>query len=518
METAFLERADSGPGTDFSPWLYCVAVVSFHATRGHVLETVHPKHQVRLPEEELRSIAHFSLPDTTIDTEGDISYSFRYRTRAGGFSYGAVFFRQSKDASSTRGYMQKSLVAVCRSAESLHVASEFVRVLAPLLFAYGDDILEVACAECKSWPAPIETGNVLAVAGTQIVSQPYPSAHLFQDIPLFSTFGSLSVALWLLWELVLTGQQVLILGPTPDRCSKAVLGVCSLIAPIPLALDFRPFFTLFDADFAALSHPENKAPMVIGGTNPFLLRSLEHFPNVVSLGSQRSENEETHVARRNQPLRSLLRNRRWERSIVLTREEPLVARDEKLIASLRRIGSDPKTAIHENNERLRRTFRDLTRRLLLPLQTFIRSHPIGEKAAHGGLRVSAYQDEVLRERQPFSVDSFVAYLSSKTAKRDPAFPIALYKRFLAGPNFAPWLEAETQRLTLERSRIVRSLIVHTDVDILLRMSSLGSNADFAPLIERALQGELAKTERDDELCARMTEHLHAIQRVPSDGI
>jgi len=406
--------------------------------------------------------------------------------------------------------MQRSVVAVTRRPECLHVTTEFVRVIAPLYFAYGTEVVEVACLECRSWPAPGKTAPVLSVAGTEIQSHPFPSANLFQDIPLFSTFGSLSVALWLLWELVLTGQQILVLGPTPDRCSKAVLGLCSLISPIPLAVDFRPFFTMFDQDFAAVSNPNNKAPLIIGGTNPFLLRSLEHFPNVVSLGTQRAEKDEINVARRNQTLRSLLRNRRWEKSIVLTKEESLVQRDTALISSLRRIGTDPKLTITENNERLRRAFRDLTSQFVQPLRSFLRMKPIGERAANGGLKVSAYHDDILREEYSFSKDSFLQYLLQVQGNRSKAvFPLELYRRFMSGPNFAPWLEAERHSISVERSQIVRTLIVETDVESLIAHSSRVGEELYAR-VATALHAEMAKPDRDVELCARMDEHLRAL--------
>jgi len=506
-------QGEAGPA-DFSPFLYMVAVVSFHVTRGHVVESVHPKGtSASLPEDEVRSIAHFSLPDTTIDSEGDITYNFRFRLGDGRFCYGAVFFRQTKDASCPRGYLQKSVVAVTRSPEFLHVANEFVRVMAPIYFAYGSEVLEVACAECAAWPDPSLAGTTLTVAGTQINAQAFPSSDLFQDVALFSTFGSLSVGLWLLWELVLTGQQILVLGPTPDRCSKAVLGICSLISPIPLAMDYRPFFTMFDKDFATISRGAYPVPLIVGGTNPFLLRSLEHFPNVVSLGSQRVSSEETHVARTSQSLRTLLRNRRWEKSLLLTRDAPLVGKDETLLSSLRRLGTDPKTTITENNDKLRRAFRNLTKQFLEPIESFVRQKPIGDRAAQGGVQVSAYQDDVLLEQQRFSQEAFLTYLGGRSSKETKQFPTELYRRFLGGPNFQPWLQEELRKLSGARNVIRRTLIVQTDVQSLLAVR-VPPPETIASKVLQALNRELAKPDRDVELCNRMAEHLRALTNEP----
>ena len=455
-----------------------------------------------------------SLPDTTIESEGDIRYTFRAKIENSSFSFGSVFFRQKKDLNAPRGYSQKSLVALTRSHEMLHVANEFVRVISPLYFSFGIDVLEAACNECKSWPPPDNRILTLSVAGTQIYSQPFPSTELFQDVPLFTTFGSLCVGLWLLWELALTGQPILILGPTPDRCSKAVLGICSLISPIPLGVDYRPFFTIFDPDFPLVSRTDNPPCMIIGGTNPFLLRSLEHFPNVVSLGVP-SNPDITQVARRNQPLRSLLRNKRWEKSLVLTGEDPLIARDEKLLSQLRNLGSDPKATILQNNEKLRAAFRDITKRFLAPLETFVRMRPIGEKAAKGGIRVSAYKDEILLEDLRFSAESFLASLSSRASIRDKQFPIALYKKFLSGPNFPLWLEYEVKKISKERFLIRRTLIVHTDTEYILSLnmsSQSGGHENIYARISDALSLERSKPNCDEELCERMQQHLEALDK------
>ena len=76
---------------------------------------------------------------------------------------------------------------------------------------------------------------------------------VFQSVPLFTTFGGLSSSLWHLWELALTGEPILILAPTPDSCSRAVLGIVSMIAPLRYCGDYRPYFTIHEPDFGAIS-------------------------------------------------------------------------------------------------------------------------------------------------------------------------------------------------------------------------------------------------------------------------
>ena len=74
-------------------------------------------------------------------------------------------------------------------------------------------------------------------------------AGLFQEVGLYSVFRGLSPCLWHLWELVITGQPVLVMGASPERCGDAVLALVSLISPLEFCADYRPYFTLFDPDF-----------------------------------------------------------------------------------------------------------------------------------------------------------------------------------------------------------------------------------------------------------------------------
>jgi Transport protein Avl9 len=72
---------------------------------------------------------------------------------------------------------------------------------------------------------------------------------LFQDVGLFSVFRSLCGQLWTLWELVITGQQILVIGSSPEATSDTVLALVSLISPLDATVcDYRPFFSLYDRD------------------------------------------------------------------------------------------------------------------------------------------------------------------------------------------------------------------------------------------------------------------------------
>lgn len=65
---------------------------------------------------------------------------------------------------------------------------------------------------------------------------------------LYSTFGPLVPGLWSLWERALLAKPVVIFAPSAELCSRAVLGVAGLVAPLRYCGDVRPYVTMFEGD------------------------------------------------------------------------------------------------------------------------------------------------------------------------------------------------------------------------------------------------------------------------------
>lgn len=61
---------------------------------------------------------------------------------------------------------------------------------------------------------------------------------------MFSPLQGQLNRLWALWELSLLSRPLLVVGATPGDCSSAVAAIVSLIAPLPYAADFRPYYTV----------------------------------------------------------------------------------------------------------------------------------------------------------------------------------------------------------------------------------------------------------------------------------
>ncbi len=59
------------------------------------------------------------------------------------------------------------------------------------------------------------------------------------QVDLYTTFQSHLPRIWQLWEMMMLGQPLLVVGLTPADCGQATAAAVSLIAPLAFQYDFR---------------------------------------------------------------------------------------------------------------------------------------------------------------------------------------------------------------------------------------------------------------------------------------
>jgi len=97
-------------------------------------------------------------------------------------------------------------------------------------------------------------------------------------------------------------QPMAVLASSPTLCANTVQALVSLIHPLKYASDFRPFFTIHDSEFKHYTTKTQAPPQVIlGVTNPFFSKMLEHWPHVVRVGDQGGTDETKTVPRSRSP-------------------------------------------------------------------------------------------------------------------------------------------------------------------------------------------------------------------------
>jgi len=261
-----------GSGID-SKWLQFFAVVSFDLERGQFVESTHP--QVNLHPSDSRNIAFNSFPDVNLSSrKQDLIWSFQHEFEGNSDEkasksseetkevyYATCMFRQEKDESIERGFLQKSIVLVSlEPLTSFHQLMVFI--VGTQFFQLGEIVFEKALNDVMNWPE-FQHGKSfeMKLLGETIqIEVPHtflslpendqkkqfniPKEMVFN--PQIQTFRGLYKEMWTLWELMLLGEPLLIFGASPTETSDAALTLLNLISPVSYVGKVHPFFTVQD--------------------------------------------------------------------------------------------------------------------------------------------------------------------------------------------------------------------------------------------------------------------------------
>lgn len=505
-------KSEASPRLDpesLNRWVVAFCVIRFDLERGQVMEECYPPNC--LSHDEELEVSFSSFPDSVSQHQNrtsihDSMFFFRLRRRQteekdSSFIYGYVFNRERHDERLRRGGDQKSVVILSRDPFSA-VFRPLLQIMAPLYFDVGKKALEHVAGFVSAWPAPDPGRPMELPIGNATLRVSLPQIRLFDDSDVFGTFRGLLLQLWVLWELVLVGEPVLVIAPTPAQCSEAVAGLVSLVAPLLCSVDFRPYFTIHSPEFARLNSLRDGdpfPPVVLGVTNLFFLKSLRNIPHVVSVGNPNPSPSSARIPKRFglQSLLSAVKLRRdgplclmtEHREAIWTGYSASTKPDTSVLNRLVDAGLSPR--IEEsmsvvNNEILRRHFLELTTNFLAPFGPCFGAVVPSEVS-------SPFVDPP--PLAPFNADEFLAALSARgpgkfMAKRMRSNWLDLYRRFLKGPNFIPWFQRRRSVAEQEQQRLWRQARMKADIhQIIAKMPEL-EIVDSFNAIERHILAEL----------------------------
>ncbi|XP_031208509.1 protein DENND6B isoform X2 [Mastomys coucha] len=404
------------PWARFSAWLECVCVVTFDLELGQALELVYPS-DFRLTDKEKSSICYLAFPDSHSGCLGDTQFSFRMRQCGGQRSLwhvddqsynnkaplalqrepahylGYVYFRQVKDSSVKRGYFQKSLVLVSR-LPFVRLFQSLLSLIAPEYFEKLAPCLEAVCNEIDQWPAPVP-GQTLNLPIMGVVIQvripsrvdklessppkqcdqenllPAPvvltSVH---ELDLFRCFRPVLTHVQTLWELMLLGEPLVVLAPSPDVSSELVLALTSCLQPLKFCCDFRPYFTIHDSEFKELTTRTQAPPnVVLGVTNPFFIKTLQHWPHVLRIGEPKMSGDLPKQVKLKKPSRLKTLD---TKPGLYTSYTAHLHRDKVLLKRLLK-GVQKKRPWDVQSALLRRHLLELTQSFIIPLEHYMAS-------------------------------------------------------------------------------------------------------------------------------------------------
>lgn len=550
-------------------WVVAFCIIRFDLERGQLIEDCYPPGC--LSQDEELEVAFNSFPDSVSQHHNrssihDCIFFFRIRRRNSEgaheasskivsknsrYLYGFAFNRQRHDERLKRGGEQKSVVILSHSPYS-SVFRPLLQIMGPLYFDIGKKALDHIAAFVSMWPVPVPGRLMELPIGNATLKVNLPPAHclpldgemlfeesassmapllptnqsvpqgLFHDADLFGTFRGLLLQLWVFWELLIIGEPILIIAPTPPQCCEAVASLVSLVAPLLFSVDFRPYFTIHDPAFTHLNSLQEGdifPPMILGVTNLFFLKSLRNIPHTVSVGSPAPNSSRPALAprasigsiparlegfglqhslkkfspssllnavklRRDGPLCLMTEHKEafWSNYAAITKP------DTSILNRLIDAGLSPRVEESMsvvNNEILRRHFLELTTNFLAPFGPYFRAFTPSEGS-------SPFVDPP--PLPVFKADEFLGSLSARgpgkfLSKRMRSNWLELYKRFLKGQNFKPWFQRKRAVAEQEQHRLWRQARIKADIQqFITKMSELGA-VDSFHAIERHLLGE-----------------------------
>ncbi|XP_061893992.1 DENN/MADD domain containing 6Aa isoform X2 [Entelurus aequoreus] len=530
------------PWDRFSAWLHCICVVGFDLELGQAVEVIYPHHS-KLSEKEKTSICYLSFPDSNSGCLGDTQFCFRFRQgsnrksslgcfletsdrdappclkREQGHYYGYVYFRQVRDKSLKRGYFQKSLVLISKLPYVTFFHS-LLKIMAPEYFEKQEPCLEAACNDIDRWPTP-HPGRILTLPimgvvirvriptcydkpGTtqlvqsaqcdSLVSIVLPTIH---EVDLFRCFFPVFFHIQMLWELVLLGEALVVMAPSPAESSDTVLALASCISPLRYCSDFRPYFTIHDNEFKEYTTRTQAPPSVIlGVTNPFFAKTLQHWPHIIRIGDMKQAG-------------------------VYTAYKPFLNKDEEIIKQLQK-GVQQKRPSAAQNAILRRYFLELTQSFIIPLERYVASLMPLQKS------ISPWKSPP--QLRPFVQQDFMKTLEKagpQLTSRLKGDWIGLYRHFLKSPNFDGWFRNRRKEMTQKlealhlealseedlQERVQKHSEVET-VDLILKLKDKLSQAERERLPVRP--GTVAKLRAHMEgIILSLPEDLQGILHKPS---
>ncbi|XP_074645615.1 protein DENND6B-like isoform X2 [Tubulanus polymorphus] len=462
------------PWDRFSSWLHCACVVTFDLEIGQAMELIYPGH-IKLTEKEKMNICYLSFPDSNSGCMGDTQFHFRIRqcgnrrattlahvdyncnaptalTCDGAYYYGFVYFRQTKDKTIRRGYFQKSVVLISK-LPFMNLFSHLVSIIAPEYFDNGEPSLEAACHDIDQWPFPFpgETlnlpimGSIIQVrvpsrsdksASSNQTKQPVPSLPVHTILPtlhevdLFSAFQPVLPHVQMLWELVIASEPIVVMASSPTICATAVQALVSMIWPLRFCSDYRPYFTIHDSEFKEYTtRTQAPPPVILGVTNPFFAKTLQHWPHILRIGEMSSEvpPKSFNKIKKGGSVRTM-----DSKPGVYTRYKAFLAKDKIILKRLAK-GMQTRRPVEVQNAMLRRYLLELTQSFMIPLERYMASlMPLQRNISpHKGPPTM----------RPFDTEEFLKTIEHSGPQLTSGLKgdwVGLYRKFFKSVNFAGW--------------------------------------------------------------------------------
>lgn len=335
------------------------------------------------------------------------------------------------------------------------------------------------------------------------------TAPPFHEINLPVALKGVHEKIYSLWELVATGEPILIVAPTPTSASSAVLAIMGLIHPLPFIGEWRPYLCIQDSsyeDLASCDDVKSVAPKggLYGVTNS-IVASTVPFRHVLTLpGVQVGKSQKRGLQTKH---RSCLHKSRQLAGLLSS----AVSAHRRNEMQSDKLAMQARTCIHD---KITRPFLRAFDRYLTPIwgsgcssnQEPYASDPFGWKLSLRDFHPEKFA--TLEDSASPAISG--AFRSGAVSKQNAS---KLYRAFVQGPTFSGWWKdaraaAERECVSLHRTDMIEACIrgpvyLKDSEDVLTRVERelRGAPEDDFVLREKLeiLQNELTKTKELERL-------------------
>uniref|UniRef100_A0A2I3S509 DENN domain containing 6A n=1 Tax=Pan troglodytes TaxID=9598 RepID=A0A2I3S509_PANTR len=521
----------------FSAWLHCVCVVGFDLELGQAVEVIYPQHS-KLTDREKTNICYLSFPDSNSGCLGDTQFCFRFRQSSGrrvslhclldqfdkdlpvylkkdpAYFYGYVYFRQVRDKTLKRGYFQKVIVIHTNKKSIFYFV---IRKIESVRFKKNILLYFSACNDVDRWPAPVPGktlhlvlcchpgwSTVLTAASTfrvdTNISVILPTVH---EVDIFRCFCPVFLHSQMLWELVLLGEPLVVMAPSPSESSETVLALVNCISPLKYFSDFRPYFTIHDSEFKEYTTRTQAPPSVIlGVTNPFFAKTLQHWPHIIRIGDLKPTGEipKQVKVKKLKNLKTL-----DSKPGVYTSYKPYLNRDEEIIKQLQK-GVQQKRPSEAQSVILRRYFLELTQSFIIPLERYVASLMPLQKS------ISPWKSPPqLRQFLPEEFMKTLEKTGPQLTSRIKGDWIGLYRHFLKSPNFDGWFKTRRKEMTQKLEALHLEALCEEDLLLWIQKHTEVETVDLVlKLKNKLLQADREHLPVKPDTMEKLRTHIDAI--------
>nr|XP_006004149.1 PREDICTED: protein DENND6B [Latimeria chalumnae] len=536
------------PWRRFSAWLECVCVVTFDLELGQAIELVYPQ-EAKLTEKEVRHSLFLLFFAGFAGCLGDTQFSFRVRQSVGrntlrfgedqynreapvalqrdsAHYYGYVYFRQVKDISVKRGYFQKSLVLISRMPFTALFQS-LLQLIAPQYFEKLEPCLEAVCNEIDQWPAPLPghtlnlpvMGVLIQVripsrtdkpGGSPVKQSNYenllpapvvlPTVH---ELDLFRCFQPLLIHIQMLWELMLLGEPLVVMAPSPTVASESVLSLTSCIAPLKYCCDYRPYFTIHDSEFKEYTTRTQAPPnILLGVTNPFFTKTFQHWPHIIRIGELKMSGDLPKQVK----IKKLSKLKTLDtKAGIYTTYKTFLHKDKAIVKRLLK-GIQRKRPSEVQNALLRRHLLELTQSFIIPLERYLASLMPLQRA------ITPWKNPP--QIKAFSREEFLRSLERAGPQLTSMLKgdwLGLYRHFFKSPNFEGWYRQRHREMNQKLEALHLEVICEADLLAWIKDKSEVEIVDLVlKLREKLVKARCQQLAVKEELLCKLELYIQTI--------